>query len=167
MVEKVIVRAETSRVFPAAHLAGDGGAAPDVRQSPKKVEASLVCVGKLVTSGYRVGLKYTDGDGTAVTIRFDRRDGGLVCVERKGAARGIRPLCLCIEKGVRRTCLCRSAKRNGVVFEAVTYGVNLENDLAKTGRIHIEYTVDIHGMLAEKTTMSVTLERDASPSPIA
>lgn len=156
MLKKVRIHIKTERVesrttlFPAA--ATEPRQAPDDTE-PERLEMTVE--GVLREDATHVYLSYKEGDltemgDTTTTISYQKDTPKLVSITRNGAVKST----LVFEEKTRHITVYETPF---MPFEIATYAKRVENDLLSTGKLHMNYSVQIKGANAEQTDITLTL----------
>ncbi len=118
----------------------------------------LLVEGRLVTTPKRVELLYEESEltgmeGSVTSIGFDRDQPGLISMIRTGRVE----TALVFEQGKRHFSVYDTPLSS---FQVCVHTLRVENDLLKSGKLYLDYLVEIHGAQAEHCRMTVT----ATPS---
>ncbi len=130
---------------------------PPAEEMPEAGNDSTVTVsdGLMASRAGRVRLTYAEPSGVRVGFSFDREEPGLLMMTREGGSeQGV--LMLVFEQGVRHICMNRV---DGETFEITTFASRLENRLASSGTLALDYTVELHGVRVERTSIEITAEK--------
>lgn len=159
MQYNVIVKAEMSRALPkndAIDISTPVGmlVSEIFAQKTKIVSEGVLRSGK----NGRIILSFNGEDGGEIRISFSKKEPSLVALER-GDLIGV-PSVLFLEKDVRRRCIGKAPNGSKLEFTVITRA--LENNLLKSGRMSIDYAVEICGVRAENSHISLNVIHDKS-----
>lgn len=150
-------------------LFGPVGGGETAAESPR-LQSELVVGGELSLDGDNLILGWREFDGwnmTVMSIVFDPSAPEMLSLRRQEvtpfavvmeALSGERQseLCLVLERGRRHVCLLG---KNEDLREVVVRTFKLENSLLRRGCMLLDYSVEIHGLRAERTRMRITAKR--------
>ncbi len=146
---KIKIRVDSQLIdFTGAKPEGPGEEPPrsrftDIGEGTVRTRGGIVTVSrKLIT-------------GASFDLSFAKNDPGIVTI-RRGYERNGTPMLLVVEEGRRHICL-NSA--HGSPIEITTTCRKLDNRIMTTGKIIIEYAVELHGFRVEKTFMTVDINK--------
>lgn len=113
----------------------------------------IVCEGEIKEDNGRVVLKYLENADLladwVTTVSFDINDPNIITVERSGAMSHA----LVIDQGVRQFSVYTTPYGP---FEMCVYGKKVSNLMtANGGSMVLDYTVELKGMTAQRTTMTI------------
>ncbi len=137
---------------------------------PPHSQSELVTGGELKRDGDSIVLSWREFDGwnmTIMSIAFDPADPATVSLGRQEvtpfavvmeALSGKRQpeLCLVLERGRRHICLLDT---QGDLREVAVRTFKLENSLLRRGAMLLDYSVEIHGLRAERTRIQIKAKR--------
>ncbi len=153
MVFSVLVKEKTFRVLTEPVDDQNGGSTNFIEKaSLAPTEYETVCDGTLTIEGERVSLSYEPTDQISVELSFTVDEPKLITLVRRSDA--MQPMTLVLEEGVRHVCLC---KNKSTAIEMMTRAGRIDNAFLRDGRIEIDYTVEVNGIRAEKTKMTISL----------
>ncbi|MBQ9785319.1 MAG: DUF1934 domain-containing protein [Clostridia bacterium] len=117
----------------------------------------MLMEGRLVTNSTRVELMYEESEltgmeGSVTSIGFDRNNPSLVSMMRTGAVR----TALTFEEGKRHFCVYNTPYSD---FEVCVRAICVENELLTSGKIKLDYVVEIHGAQAEHCKMTIDVRQ--------
>lgn len=118
-------------------------------------EYETVCDGTLAVEETRVCLSYGPTDQICVEVSFTVDEPKLITLRRSSET--MPPMTLVLEEGVRHVCLC---KNKNTTIEMMARAKRIENSFLKDGRVTLEYTVEVNGLRAEKTKMTISLMKN-------
>lgn len=159
MQYNVIVKAEMSRALPknaAIDISTPVGmlVSEIFAQKTKIVSEGVLRSGK----NGRIILSFKGEEGGEIRVSFSKKEPSLVALER-GDLIGV-PSVLFLEKDVRRRCIGKAPNGSKLEFTVITSA--LENNLLKSGRMSIDYAVEICGVRAENSHISLNVIHDKS-----
>lgn len=159
MQYNVIVKAEMSRALPkndAIDISTPMGmlVSEIFAQKTKIVSEGVLRSGK----NGRIILSFKGEEGGEIRVSFSKKEPSLVALER-GDLIGV-PSVLFLEKDVRRRCIGKAPNGSKLEFTVITSA--LENNLLKSGRMSIDYAVEICGVRAENSHISLNVIHDKS-----
>lgn len=159
MQYNVIVKAEMSRALPkndAIDISTPMGmlVSEIFAQKTKIVSEGVLRSGK----NGRIILSFKGEEGGEIRVSFSKKEPSLVALER-GDLIGV-PSVLFLEKGVRRRCIGKAPNGSKLEFTVITSA--LENNLLKSGRMSIDYAVEVCGVRAENSHISLNVIHDKS-----
>ena len=116
----------------------------------------MLMEGRLVTNSTRVELMYEESEltgmeGSVTSIGFDRNNPSLISMMRTGTVR----TALTFEEGRRHFCVYNTPYSD---FEVCVRAVCVENELLTSGRMKLDYVVEIHGAQAEHCRMTISVK---------
>ena len=85
-------------------------------------------------------------------VSFEVNEPKLITLARRSEV--MPPMMLVLEEGVRHVCLCKSKRTS---FEMLARAKRIDNSFLKDGRITLDYAVEVNGLRAEKTKMTISL----------
>lgn len=114
--------------------------------------------GELYITDDRVIIAYDESEltgmeGSHTQVRFERNQPGLVTMMRSGNVNTI----LVFEKGKRHICTYQTPY---MPFEICVYTKEVTNNLLESGRIDLDYIVEIRGAQAERTQFTIEIFED-------
>jgi hypothetical protein len=118
-------------------------------------EYETVCDGTLVVEGGRVCLSYEPTEQISVEMSFEVDEPKLITLARR--SENMPPMMLVLEEGVRHVCLCKSQRTS---FEMLARAKRIENSFLKDGRVELDYAVEVNGLRAEKTKVTISLVKN-------
>ena len=154
----VLVKAEMSRSTPARAM-------PDVTSQIGALLAEIFSNDTTVisegilrsTREGRIVLSFKTEGSREITVSFSKKDPGLISLRQPGAGPdGYSTVFL--EEGTKRKCISKDPRGNKLEFSVTTHKV--ENKLLKSGKMKLEYTVEICGVRAESSRLSLTVTHD-------
>lgn len=156
----VIVKAEISRSAPTGSLPEAHGQIGAILAEIFSKQITVLSEGTLrSTRDGRIELSFkTEGD-KSVTISFSKKDPGLISLKQPGAGPGGYSTVF-LEEGTKRKCISRDPLGGRMEFAVSTKTV--ENKLLKSGKLKLEYTVEVCGVRAETTRMLLSVTHDKS-----
>ena len=105
----------------------------------------------------RITLKFTSTNGRENEISFSRSEPGLISF-RRGETSFQDPVTVFLEEGKRHRCITKGA--GGERVEFTTRTEILENRLLKSGKMTIEYSIEVCGVQVEHTSMRLSAVHD-------
>ncbi|MBO5702416.1 MAG: hypothetical protein J6S71_08255 [Clostridia bacterium] len=154
----VIVKAEISRSTPTQAL-------PDMTSQIGALLAEIfskqiTILSEGVLRSTRVGrivLNFKVEGDREITVSFSKKDPGLISLKQRGAGPdGYSTIFL--EEDTKRKCIGKDPRGNRMEFSVTTQKV--ENKLLKSGKLKLEYMIDICGVRAEISRLSLTVTHD-------
>lgn len=154
----VIVKAEISRSTPTQAL-------PDMTSQIGALLAEIfskqiTILSEGVLRSTRVGrivLNFKVEGDREITVSFSKKDPGLISLKQPGAGPdGYSTIFL--EEDTKRKCIGKDPRGNRMEFSVTTQKV--ENKLLKSGKLKLEYMIDICGVRAEISRLSLTVTHD-------
>lgn len=145
------------------------GSEQEQRKTPS-LQSELVTNGELKFEGENIVIGWREFDGwnmNLMSIVFDPSDPDTVSLKRQEitplsavmeALSGKRKseLCLVLERGRRHICLLDA---DNDLREVVVRTFKLENSMLRRGCMLLDYSVEIHGLRAERTRMRIMAKR--------
>ena len=154
----VIVKAEISRSTPAQSF-------PDMTAQVGALLAEIFSKQTTVlsegilrsTPDGRIVLNFkTEGD-REITVSFSKKDPALIALKHPGTGPdGYSTIFL--EEGTKRKCIGKDPRGNKLEFSVTTEKV--DNKLLKSGKLKLEYMIDICGVRAEISKLYLTVTHD-------
>ncbi len=159
MQYNVIVKAEMSRALPK-NAAIDISTPMGMLVSEIFAKKTTIISEGVLRSGKngRIILSFNGEDDGEIRISFSKKEPALVALER-GDMIGA-PSVLFLEKGIRRRCIGKAPDGSKLEFTVLTS--TLENNLLKSGKMTIDYAVEICGVRAENSHISLNVIHDKS-----
>lgn len=148
----------------------DASMGENAEAEPPHSQSELVTGGELKRDGDNIILSWREFDGwnmTVMSIVFDPADPATVSLGRQEvtpfavvmeALSGKRQpeICLVLERGRRHICLLDT---QGDLREVAVRTFKLENSLLRRGAMLLDYSVEIHGLRAERTRIQIKAKR--------
>lgn len=103
--------------------------------------------------GGRIALCFKGDNRKNIKISFSKKDASLVALEGDDTL-GM-PAVFFLEQGVRHRSVCKAPDGSKIEFTVLTH--KLDNNLLRSGRMTIDYSVDICGVRAESTHISLSV----------
>ena len=156
----VIVKAEISRATPTGALPDMPGQMGALLAQIFTNQTTVLSEGVLrSTRDGRIVLSFkTEGD-REITVSFSKKDPGLIALKQPGAGPdGYSTIFL--EENTKRKCIGKDPRGNKLELSVNTQKV--ENKLLKSGKLILEYMIEICGVRAEKSRLSLTVTHDKS-----
>ena len=154
----VIVKAEISRSTPT-------NAIPDLTSQMGAILAEIFSKQMTIlsegvlrsTKDGRIVLSFKSEGDREINISFSKKDPELIALRQPGAGPdGYSTIFL--EENTKRKCIGKDPMGNKMEFSVSTKTV--ENKLLKSGKLKLEYMIDICGVRAEISRMSLTVTHD-------
>lgn len=119
-------------------------------------EAEFCTEGRLITNANEVRLLYEESElsgmeNSIACLSFLRESPGILTMTRSGEVN----TALVFEEGRRHICVYHTPFMD---FEVCIKSFLVKNALLETGRIDLDYIVEIHGAKAERCRMTITVE---------
>jgi uncharacterized beta-barrel protein YwiB (DUF1934 family) len=167
MLKKVMINVKTERSAHGVSLfdsedailahwddVGGGDATEDMSDEPEISQMAIE--GKLKIALGKVELKYTETElsgmeGSVAVISFSENEPGLVTILRSGIVN----TALVFEAGKRHLCAYNTPF---MPFEVCVHTLKIDNRLLDTGRLYIDYVVEIRGADPERCKMSISIK---------
>jgi len=92
--------------------------------------------------------------GAFFELSFAKNDPGIITIRRGGE--GSSPVLFVIEENRRHVCLNTSP---GGPIEIITTCRKLDNGIMRTGRLAVDYAVELHGFRVEKTVLTLEISK--------
>ena len=155
----VIVKIETTHSELAGSLFenADVDLSDNLDLSRERDDGELLTEGRLLTSPKEVKLLYEESElsgmaGSISCLTFLRETPGILTMTRSGEVN----VALVFEEGRRHICVYNTPFMD---FEVCVKSFLVKNSLLETGRIDLDYIVEIHGAKAERCRMTITVEK--------
>lgn len=154
----VIVKAEISRSMPT-------NAIPDMTSQVGALlaeifskQTTILSEGVLRSTGdSRILLSFKTDRDREINVSFSKKDPGLIALKQPGMGPdGYSTIFL--EEGAKHKCISKDPRGNKIEFSVTAQ--NVENKLLKSGKLKLEYTIDICGVRAENTKILLTVSHD-------
>ena len=154
----VIVKAEISRSTPT-------NAIPDLTSQMGALLAEIFSKQMTIlsegvlrsTKDGRIVLSFKSEGDREINISFSKKDPELIALRQPGAGPdGYSTIFL--EENTKRKCIGKDPMGNKMEFSVSTKTV--ENKLLKSGKLKLEYMIDVCGVRAEISRMSLTVTHD-------
>ena len=115
--------------------------------------SEMMMEGRLITGSDRVEVVYEESEltgmeGSVTSVGFARNAPELISMMRTGLVR----TALVFEEGKRHLCLYNTPFSQ---MEICVHALRVENELLTTGRILLDYLIEIHGLQAEHCHMEI------------
>ncbi len=107
----------------------------------------------------RITLKFRSTNGRENEISFSKSEPDLISF-RRGETTFQEPVTVFLEEGKRHRCISKAA--NGERVEFTTRTNLLENRLLKSGKMTLEYSIEVCGVRVEYTSMRLSVVHDKS-----
>ena len=107
----------------------------------------------------RITLKFTSTNGRENKISFSRSEPELISF-RRGETEFQDPVTVFLEEGKRHRCISKGA--GGERVEFTTRTERLENRLLKSGKMLLEYSIEVCGVRVEYTNIRISVVHDKS-----
>ena len=107
----------------------------------------------------RITLKFKSTNDRENEISFSKSEPKLISF-RRGETSFQEPVTVFLEEGNRHRCISRAA--NGERVEFTTQTNLLENRLLKSGKMTLEYSIEVCGVRVEYTSMRLSVAHDKS-----
>ena len=107
----------------------------------------------------RIILTFNGEDGGEMKISFSKKDPGLIAISKKELL-FMNSSTVFLEQGTRRRCVGKSPVGDHLEFTVVTDRV--DNRLLKSGKLILDYAVEVCGVRAENTAITLTVVHDKS-----
>ncbi len=107
----------------------------------------------------RITLKFKSTNDRENEISFSKSEPNLISF-RRGETTFQEPVTVFLEEGKRHRCISRSA--NGERVEFTTRTDILENRLLKSGKMTLEYSIEVCGVRVEYTNIRLSVAHDKS-----
>ena len=107
----------------------------------------------------RISLKFESTNNRKNEISFAKSDPGLITF-RRGETSFQEPVTVFLEEGKRHRCINKGPA--GVRVEFTTRTDILENRLLKSGKMTIEYSIEVCGVQVESTNIKLSVVHDKS-----
>ena len=107
----------------------------------------------------RITLKFTSTNGRENEISFSKTDPELISF-RRGETEFQDPVTVFLEEGKRHRCVSRGA--GGERVEFTTRTERIENRLLKSGKMVLEYSIEVCGVRVEYTNIKISVVHDKS-----
>jgi hypothetical protein len=107
----------------------------------------------------RITLKFTSTNGRENEISFSKTDPELISF-RRGETEFQDPVTVFLEEGKRHRCVSRGA--GGERVEFTTRTEQIENRLLKSGKMVLEYSIEVCGVRVEYTNIKISVIHDKS-----
>ena len=154
----VIVKIETKRSELVSSLFENANAdfSDELDFAREEDEAEFCTEGRLLTSPKEVKLLYEEGalsgmENSIASLSFLREAPGILTMTRSGEVN----TALVFEEGRRHICVYNTPFMD---FEVCIKSFLVKNSLLESGRIDLDYIVEIHGAKAERCRMTITVE---------
>ncbi len=156
----VIVKAEMSRATPTHALPDMTSQVGALLAEIFSKQITVLSEGTLrSTREGRIRLSFkTEGD-REINISFSKKEPGLIALRQPGVGPdGYSTIFL--EENTSRKCISKDPHGNKMEFSVSTQKV--DNRLLKSGKLKLEYTIEICGVRAEVSRLSLTVTHDKS-----
>ena len=118
-------------------------------------QVSVFSEGKLKsTRDGRIKLIFKSTNGRSNEISFERNDPSLILLCR-GECDIQEKVTVFLEEGKRRRCVAKGP--GGERIEYIVYAGKVDNRLLKSGKLTLEYVIEVCGIRAEATKMELTV----------
>ncbi|MGM9643332.1 MAG: DUF1934 family protein [Eubacteriales bacterium] len=107
----------------------------------------------------RITLRYKSTNGCETVISFSKKEPGLIALTRGDNSLG-QSVTVFLEEGTRRRCIGKGPQ--GEHMEYTVRALRVDNRLLKSGKLVLEYAIDVCGVCAENTRMTVSVTHDKS-----
>lgn len=104
----------------------------------------------------RITLTFTGENGNEIKISFSKKDPSLIALTRNEP----HLTTIFLEEGARRRCVGKSPSGDHLEFTVITETVC--NKLLKSGKLILDYAIEICGVRAENSFLSLTVVHDKS-----
>lgn len=154
----VIVKAEMSRAMPTHAL-------PDITSQMGALLAEIFSKQTTIlsegilrsTRDGRIVLTFKAEGDREINVSFSKKEPGLIALKQPGAGPdGYSTIFL--EENTKRKCIGKDLLGNKLEFSVTTKTV--DNKLLKSGKLKLEYMIDICGVRAEVSRMLLTVTHD-------
>ena len=154
----VIVKAEISRSTPTQALPDMTSQIGALLAEIFSKQITILSEGVLrSTRDGRIVLNFKVEGDREITVSFSKKDPGLISLKQPGAGPdGYSTIFL--EEDTKRKCIGKDPRGNRMEFSVTTQKV--ENKLLKSGKLKLEYMIDICGVRAEISRLSLTVTHD-------
>lgn len=127
----------------------------DVSLEEESGPIEMFSEGEIYITDERVIIAYDESEltgmeGSTTQVRFERSSPELVTMMRSGTVNTI----LVFEEGKRHICTYQTEY---MPFEICVYTKEVRNDLLESGKIELDYIVEIRGAQAEKTHFTIEI----------
>ena len=156
----VIVKAEISRSTPTNALPDMTSQVGALLAEIFSKQTTILSEGILrSTRDSRIVLDFKVEGNREITVSFSKKDPELIALRQPGVGPdGYSTVFL--EEGPKRKCIGKDPRGNRIEFSVTTQKV--ENKLLKSGKLKLEYMIDICGVRAEISKISLTVTHDKS-----
>ncbi len=156
----VIVTAEIRQSVANAHLLDAPSEVKKLLNDMFTSELKIVSEGTLSSKrDGRITLRYKSSENRENIISFSKKEPGLIALTR-GEDIFREAVTVFLEEGARRRCIGKGPRGEHMEYTVRTSRV--ENKLLKSGKLVLEYAIDVCGVCAESTKMSITVIHDTS-----
>ncbi len=107
----------------------------------------------------RISLKFKSTNDRENEISFSKSDPALISF-RRGETSFQDPVTVFLEEGKRHRCITKGT--GGERIEFTTHTKHLENRLLKSGKMILEYSIEVCGVGVEHTNIKLTVVHDKS-----
>jgi hypothetical protein len=156
----VIVKAEISRALPAQAIPDTTNEIGALLAEIFSKQTSILSEGVLrSTKDGRILLSFKCEGERDFEVSFSKKDPGLIALRQPGTGPdGYSTIFL--EEGTKRKCIGKAP--NGSKLELTVATEYVENKLLKSGKLKLQYQIEICGVRAENTKISLTVSHDKS-----
>lgn len=160
MQYNVIVTAEISRSIIKPHSIDVSTSVGKLLSDIFANQIEIVSQGILKSSrDGRIILTFNGEDGQEMKISFSKKDPGLIAISKKEPL-FMNSSTVFLEQGTRRRCVGKSIAGDHIEFTVVTDKV--DNRLLKSGKLNLDYAVEVCGVRAENSNLILTVIHDKS-----
>lgn len=107
----------------------------------------------------RINLSFKSENGRKDLISFSKAEPELIALCR-GDNVFHNPVTLFLEEGKRHRCVCKGKNGEHIEFTVKTFKV--DNRLLKSGKLNLDYSIDVCGVRVETSQMTITVVHDTS-----
>lgn len=157
---KVIVTAQVRQSVANANLLDAPSEIKNLLSEIFTSELKIVSEGTLSSKrDGRITLRYKSTNDRESIISFSKKEPGLVALTRGDNSLG-QSVTVFLEEGTRRRCIGKGPGDEHI--EYTVRALRVDNRLLKSGKLTLEYAIDVCGVCAENTKMTIAVTHDTS-----